>query len=78
MIKPRVQTDRDGGRMAIPNTFTTVEPMGVCYPRLNSTLPLDGVKVDNPRPALDGQSLDLVNKVEGLGLRSTVGFLLVE
>lgn len=67
-----------GGHMAILDTFTTVGPMSVCYPRLNSTLPLDGIKVHNPGTPLDSQRFDLVNKVEGLGLDSAISLLLVK
>ena len=64
--------------MAILNTFTTVGPMNVCYPRLNSTVPLNGVQVDNPRARLDSEGLHLMNKVEGLGLSGSMGPLLPE
>ena len=73
-----VRTIEIGGHMAVLDTFTTVGPMSVCYPRLNSTLPLENVHVDNGSPAFDSQSLDLVNKVEGLGLDSAVSFLLIK
>jgi hypothetical protein len=83
MVSPgRYATTR--GRMTIRDTFTEV-PLSVCYPRLNSTLPLDrtittldGVEMHDPCASVDSQSLDLVNKAEGLGLRSAVSFLLVE
>ncbi len=64
--------------MAMLDTFTTTEPMSVCYPRLNTTMPLEQVKVSHLGSALDAQSFDLSNKAEGLGLSSAVGFLLVE
>lgn len=64
--------------MAILNTFTTVGPMSVCYPRLNSTVPLECVQVDNPSARLDSEGLHLMNKVEGLGLCSSMGLLLPE
>lgn len=64
--------------MSILNTFTTVGPIGVCYPRLNSTVPLNSVQVDNPSAGLDSEGLDLVNKIEGLRLGGGMGLLLTE
>jgi hypothetical protein len=67
-----------GGVMPIINTFTTVEPISVCYPRLNGTLPLEDVKVHDLGTSIDDQGLYLVNKAEGLGLSRAVGLLLVK
>jgi hypothetical protein len=64
--------------MAILETFTTVGPMSVCYPRLSTTLLPADIQVDDKCPSLDNQGLDLVNKAEGLGLGSTVRFLPVK
>lgn len=64
--------------MAILDTFTTIGPMSVCYPRLNSTVPLDGIKMHNPSAALDSEGLYLVDKTERLGLGGAIGLLLPE
>jgi hypothetical protein len=77
-MEDHVLTNEIGGHMAILDTFTTVGPMSVCYPRLNSTVPLDSVQVDNPSTGLYNERLNLVNKVEGLGLSSGMSLLLPE
>jgi len=64
--------------MAILETFTTVGPMAICYPRLNSTLPLADVKMKDPSAPVDSEGLDLVNKVEVLCLDGVVRLLLAE
>ena len=73
-----VLVDVVGGDMSILNTFTTVGPIGVCYPRLNSTVPLNSVQVDDPSAGFDSEGLDLVNKVERLGFGCGVRILLPE
>lgn len=70
--------DRMEVDMPILNTFTTIEPASVCYPRLNTTLPLEDVKVNHLSTPADNQSFDLVNKTEGLGLGSAIGLLLIK
>lgn len=77
-LESSVHTSYVGGRMAILETFTTVGPMAVCYPRLNSTLPLADIEVKNPGTPVNSECLDLVNKVEVLGLDSIVRLLLTE
>ena len=61
--------------MAILNTFTTIEPLTVSYPRLNGTMPLDGVQVEHSRSILDTQGLDLMNKTEACGFGGAIGLL---
>lgn len=73
-----IERNLTGGNMAILETFTTVGPMAVCYPRLNTTLPLRDVKMNDPSAPLNSESFHLVNKAEGLGLDSAVRLLLVE
>lgn len=82
-MKDKLHPDNTEGKMAILDTFTTTGPLSVCYPRLNSTLPpektlSDGIEMQHPGSLFDRQSLDLMNKFEGLSLGSTVGFLLIE
>ena len=64
--------------MAMIDAFTTVGPLAVCYPRLNSTLPLADVQMKDLSTPVDSESLDLVNKVEVLSLDSVVRLLLTE
>ncbi len=59
-------------------TFTTAGPMSKCFPRLNGTLPLEDVHMHDLRLGRDSEAPHLVNKAEGLGLASAVGFLLPE
>lgn len=78
---PNVRTvaaDRLEVHMPILHTFTTIEPASVCYPRLNTTLRLEDIKMNDLGAPADSQSLDLVNKAEGLGLGSAVSLLLVK
>jgi hypothetical protein len=77
-MESNVLTDEFGGKMAILNTFTTVGPISVCYPRLNSTVPLNSVEMHNPSPTLNGEGLYFMDKTEGLGFGSAVGLLLPE